>query len=139
MFLAAALWAGFAAVLLGMYRPSWLPAPFLKLTPPSSAADFGQAFSALEGLTSSFALMIGLIAIVIQARHSTDSNLISALTTRQQFLLADCERLEQSIQDLKSNRRTNEALFDNLVQKKKRQLDEAKLIDDRVRKLLENI
>ena len=131
------LWVSFGAILLGNWRPSWLPAAFLELTHPTSMGDFGQAFAALEGLVSSFALMLGLIAIVIQARQSADSNIIGAFSTRQQYLLADCERLEQQIQLLKNSGPHDPKLFGNMVDKKKRQLEEAKQIDEKLKKLLD--
>lgn len=137
--LAIFIWLAFAAVLLGIYQPSWLPKSFLALTKPSTLADFGQAFSVLDGLISSLALMLGLIAVVIQVKQNADSNVIGALATRLQYLLADNDRLEQQIQALKASDKFDKNLFNNMVDKKKRQLDEAKSIDEKLRKLLENI
>ena len=139
LFAAVVLWITFAAVLLGLYEPWWLPAAFLKLQKPATAADFGQAFSALEGLVSSFALMIGLIAIIMQTRQNADANVIGGLAARHAYLLADCDRLEQHIQEHKARGVRDDALFNNMVNKKKRQLDEAKVIDARLRQLLETI
>lgn len=137
--LATFMWLAFAAILLGTYQPSLLPTSFLGLTKPSSLADFGQAFSALDGLISSLALMLGLIAVVIQAKQSADSNVIGAFSARLQYLLADSDRLEQQIQALKASSKFDQNLFNNMVEKKKRQLDEAKSIDEKIRKLLEQI
>lgn len=139
LLLATFVWLTFAAILLGVYRPSWLPLSFLALARPGTLADFGQAFSALDGLLSSLALMLGLIAVVIQTKQSADSNVIGAFSARLQYLLADSERLEQQIQALKERGRFDASLFNNMVEKKKRQLDEAKSIDERIRKLLDNI
>lgn len=139
LLIATFMWIGFAAILLGTYQPAWLPAAFQKLSKPMTAADFGQAFSALEGLVSSLALMIGLIAIVIQARQSADANVIGAFSARQNFLLADCDRLEQQIQNMKGKQPFDQKLFNNMVEKKKRQLDEVKTIDERLKQLLEKI
>ena len=137
--LATFMWLAFAAILLGAYQPSWLPAIFLNLTKPNSLADFGQAFSALDGLISSFALMLGLIAVVIQTKQSADSNVIGAFSARLQYLLADSDRLEQQIQSLKMSGSYEPSLFNNMVEKKKQQLDEAKSIDEKIRKLLNQI
>ncbi len=134
--LAVAVWISFAAFLIGALQPDWLPEPMLSLSKPSSLADFGQAFSALDGLVSSFALMLGLIAVVMQTKQSADSNAIGALTARLQFLLAEGERLEEQIQSLKARGRFDRCLFDNMVSKKTRQLREAEAIDNKLRKLL---
>jgi hypothetical protein len=130
--IATLIWLAFAAILLGAYQPAWLPTSFLSLAKPSSLADFGQAFSALDGLISSFALMLGLIAVVIQAKQSADSNVIGAFSARLQYLLADSDRLEQQIQALKGSVKFDQNLFNNMVEKKKRQLDEAKSIDEKI-------
>ena len=137
--LAAFVWLVFAALLLGAYQPAWLPAAFIGLTKPHSLADFGQAFSALDGLVSSFALMLGLVAVLMQTKHSTDSNVIGAFSSRLQYLLADGERLEQQIQAIKNNGKFDKDLFNNMVAKKKRQMDEAKAIDEKLGKLLEQL
>ena len=137
--LATLMWLAFAAILLGTYQPSWLPTAFHSLAKPSSLADFGQAFSVFDGLVSSLALMLGLIAVVIQAKKSADSNVIGAFSARLQYLLADCDRLEQKIQELKGSGKFDSNLFNNMVDKKKRQLDEEKSIGEKVRKLLEKV
>lgn len=136
---AISVWLAFSAVLLGAYQPEWLPTSFLGLAKPNSLADFGQAYSALDGFLSSFALMLGLTAIWIQARQSADANVIGAFSARLQYLLADNDRLEQQIQALKASGKFDQALFTNMVEKKRRQLDEAKLIDEKVKKLLDLI
>jgi hypothetical protein len=136
---AVVMWATFAAVLLGIYKPSWMPAEFLKLSLPISAADFGQAFSALEGLLSAFALIVGLIAILIQTRQNADSNVIGAFTARQVFLLADCVRLEESIQAIKRSGKPQAALFNNMVEKKMRQYAEVEAIDEKLKALLDKL
>jgi len=137
--LATLMWLVFAAILLGVYQPSWLPASFIGLAKPNSLADFGQAFSALDGLISSFALMLGLIAVVMQTKQSADSNVIGAFSARLQYLLADSERLEQQIQALKGSDKFDQNLFNNMVNKKRRQLEEAKSIDEKIRALLDKI
>ena len=101
-------------------------------------SDFGQAFTALDGLVSSFALLLGLIAVVMQTRQSADSNVIGAFTARLQYLLAEAARLEQQIQALKARRGGFErCLFDNMVGKKKRLLEEAAQVDETLRGLLQ--
>ena len=101
-------------------------------------SDYGQAFTALDGLVSSFALLLGLIAVVMQTRQSADSNVIGAFTARLQYLLAEAGRLEQQIQSLKARRGCfDRCLFDNMVGKKKRLLEEAAQVDETLRGLLQ--
>ena len=138
--MAVALWTAFAAFLVGAVDPRWLPDGLSSLSRPTSLSDFGQAFTALDGLVSSFALLLGLIAVVMQTRQSADSNVIGAFTARLQYLLAEAARLEQQIQSLKAKRGSfDRCLFDNMVGKKKRLLDEAAQVDETLRGLLRRI
>jgi hypothetical protein len=139
IFIAVVIWLVYAAVLLGLVPESLLPASFAKLTLPTSKSDFGQAFNAIEGLTSSLALVLGLVAIILQVRQTAEANEIGGLSARQQFLLADCDRLENQIQELKKCPEKDNGLFKNMVEKKKRQLDECKRIDERLAELLKRI
>ena len=73
----------------------------------------------------------------MQIRQSADSNVIGAFTARLQYLLTEAARLEQQIQALKARRGGFErCLFDNMVGKKKRLLDEAAQVDETLRGLL---
>jgi opacity protein-like surface antigen len=135
--IALTLWTAFAAFLVGAVDPGWLPDKLSDLSRPTTLSDFGQAFTALDGLVSSFALLLGLIAVVMQTRQSADSNVIGAFTARLQYLLAEAARLEQQIQALKARRGGFErCLFDNMVGKKKRLLEEAAAVDNTLHKLL---
>ena len=135
--MAVALWTAFASFLVGAVDPGWLPDGLSGLSRPTSLSDFGQAFTALDGLVSSFALLLGLIAVVMQTRQSADSNVIGAFTARLQYLLAEAARLEQQIQSLKARRGGfDRCLFDNMVGKKKRLLEEAAHVDETLRCLL---
>ena len=135
--IALTLWTAFAAFLVGAVDPGWLPDKLSDLSRPTTLSDFGQAFTALDGLVSSFALLLGLIAVVMQIRQSADSNVIGAFTARLQYLLAEAARLEQQIQALKARRGGFErCLFDNMVGKKKRLLEEAAAVDNTLHKLL---
>jgi hypothetical protein len=132
---AVALWLVFAIVLLGGYRPDWLPVQFLKLDLPKTTADLGQSFSFLDGLLSSLALMLGLYAIVIQIRQQFVSNAIGAYSVRLQFLLTECDRLESQIQRLKACGTYDPTLFNNMAEKKKRYLKNCREIDLKLEKL----
>lgn len=131
-----ALWAFFASIFLGMLRPDWFPFGFLNLELPKSTADLGQSFSFFDGLLSSLALILGLAAIVIQIRQQSTSNTIGALSTRLQFLMAEAERLEMQIKELKSSGVRDAVLFNNMVEKKKRCLAVCRQIDLELGKLL---
>ncbi len=142
LFFATVIWGLFAAILLG-YQPRWLPEKFLQLTRPGSLADFGQAFSSLDGLISSMALMLGLFAVLIQVKQSADANIINALTARLQFLLAEYDRLDNQI-STHINKHSGKAsydknLIDNMVKKRKERLEESKKVDENIQKLLPKI
>ncbi len=131
------MWIFYALLITGAIKVDILPESFQRLTKPNSIADFGQAFSAFDGLISSITLIIGLIAIISQSTQSTQANRISAYTARLQFLIADSERIELLIQSLKLQSNYNQALFSNLAKKKARQLEEAQKLDIELKKLLE--
>jgi hypothetical protein len=136
---AVAAWAAFVAILIGSYSPEWLPTAFSKLRLPKTAADLGQSLTLVDGLISSIALVLGLLAILTQMRQQADSNIIGAFSARQQFLLAECERLEIQIQQLKVSGKFDKTLFDNMVSKKQQLLKEAQQIDVRLQDLLKRI
>lgn len=135
-FFAILLWCISFVILLGIYRPAWLPGLFLQLELPKSTADFGQSFSVFDGLLSSLALVLGLAAFIIQIRQNTDANVIGAFAVRQQFLFSECDRLEGSIQSLKNSDKYDPILFNNMVDKKKKLLLSCKLIDAKLEDLL---
>ncbi len=130
-------WVIFAMFLLGTFPP---PALLANLSLPKSAADFGQAMGAVDGILSSIALVLGLLAVLIQVRQTADANLIGALSARSEFLRAKCDELESNIQKLKKDEGDyNKNLFDNMVNKKKKLGDEAKEIDAKLQLLLKRI
>lgn len=137
--IAVAAWAAFTAILLGVYSPGWLPKSFTGLQLPKSAADLGQALGVVDGLISSIALVLGLLAIFFQTRQQADSNIIGGLSARLQFLQSECDRLESDIQRLKSHPPYDKTLLDNMASKKSRMLDDARRIDERLRQLLGRI
>lgn len=129
-------WVIFAMFLLGTFPP---PTLLANLSLPKSAADFGQAMGAVDGILSSIALVLGLLAVLIQVRQTADANLIGALSARSEFLRAKCDELESNIQKLKLKGDYNEKLFNNMVNKKKELGDEAKEIDAKLQLLLKRI
>lgn len=135
---AVVMWAAFGAMLLGFFPQGWMIPGFETLTPPSTTAELGDSFSVFGALFSSLALVMGLLAIIIQARQQADSNVIGALSARHQYLLADCERLEDRIQDIKKTA-YDQGLFKNMVAKQKRLREECENIDKRLAELLKKI
>lgn len=140
LIVAVLLWFVFATVLLG-YAPGWLPERFARLERPSSLADFGQAFTLFDGLISSLALMLAIVAVLIQVKQNTDANVIGALTARLQFLLADYERLDRQIGEYIAKHSGQDsyqpALVENMVKKCRARLEESQTIDEKLRRLLE--
>ena len=79
-----------------------------RLTPPSSWAELGNATSVLNGLFSSIAILIGLMAIYKQGRQiersineQRISNQIALKTAHLEYLRGEMNRLEEDIQRLK--------------------------------------
>lgn len=91
---------------------------------------------------SSFALMLGLIAIVVQVKQNSDSNIIGAFAARQQFLLAEYERLDGQIAKYvatNSGPNYDKVLVQNMTNKRKERLDESRVIDQKLLLLLAKI
>ena len=60
------LWILVGMLLTKTYNPDWLPHSLRSLNLPASTANLGQSFSVLDGLLSSLAIILGLIAIIMQ-------------------------------------------------------------------------
>ncbi len=124
IFLAALvfMWLLLAAYFAGVYQPGWLPHAIRALKLPTTTADLGQSFAVLDGLLSSVAIVLGLIAILLQGRElkmstaaqtvqaaaiakqieqQSHSNQLGAFAARLQFLLTEADRLESQISDLR--------------------------------------
>lgn len=112
------LWLISIALFSGIIPLTWLPESLSKLVLPSSFDGLGNAMATLDGLFSSIAIVLGLIAILFQGRElkaSTDaqtlqavaltkqiaqqeaSNKLGACSARLQFLLAEIEHLENKV------------------------------------------
>lgn len=131
-----AIWIALGGYLVGLYEVPWVTELLPSLTLPKSTAELGDSYGILGILLSSVALILALAAILVQSRHQIDSNIIGAFSTRQQFLLTECTRLEIAIKELKSNYEYDEKLFKNMVSKKSRFLEEANQIDKKLKDLL---
>lgn len=132
-----AVWFGFAYFLVTPELLKTVPA-ISALTLPKSWNELGDALGVLNGLFNSVAILLGLIALYMQGRQINESirqqklaNEITAKIAKQEFLMRESDRLEASIQSLKSSNQYDQTLFTNMVNKKKRYLAEAnKLADD---------
>ena len=115
------LWMVVIALLLGEIPATWLPKSFLNVAFPESFADLGNAMTTLDGLFSSIAIVLGLIAILFQGKElkestnaqaiqaaamtqqiqqQTAANILSAYSARLSFLSADIELMEVKINDM---------------------------------------
>jgi hypothetical protein len=115
------LWLLFGAYLLGIYHPVWLSKDIESLVKPKSMAELGESFSTLGSLLSAIAVVIGLLAVLLQGselRQTTvaqveqskalthqlmqqeHSNRLSAYAARLQFLTSEMTRLETMIEKL---------------------------------------
>jgi len=86
--------------------------------------------------------MLGLIAIAMQVRQTTDSNVIGAMSARQQFLLAEYARLDEQIAtyvEKNTGPGYDRNLVANMVAKRKSLLEEGQKIDQRVKILIEKM
>jgi hypothetical protein len=120
-FIFVLLWIISIALFSGMLAPAWLPEALLKLTVSSSFEGLGNAMATLDGLFSSIAIVLGLVAILFQGKElkaSTDaqtlqaealtkqlaqqeeSNRLGAFSARLQFLSAEIEHMENKIADM---------------------------------------
>lgn len=132
-----AMWIALGGYLVGVYEVPWVVERLTLLTLPASTAELGESFGVLSALLSSVALILALAAMLVQSRHQLDSNTIGGFSARQQFLLAECVRLEIQIKELKANADFKKELFDNMVSKKSRYLKEADQIDKKLQALLD--
>lgn len=136
-FAAIAGWFLFGMYLVGLIDLSILSTIGAELDLPKTTAELGDSFGVFSALLSSLALILAIAAMIIQSKQQTDSNVLGAYSARQQFLLSECDRLESEINKLKQSSKYDSQLFKNMVNKKKRLLEEANNIDNVIRKLLE--
>lgn len=115
------VWLVSIALFAGAIPYEWLPEFLTKLELPSNFAHLGEAMGTLDGLFSSIAIVLGLIAILFQGRElkaSTDaqalqaqalrqqiaqqeaSNLLGAYSVRLSYLTAEIEHMEKKIPEM---------------------------------------
>lgn len=117
-----ALWLTAIALFAGMIPADWLPDSLAGMAVSESFEGIGNAMATLDGLFSSIAILLGLVAILLQGRElkaSTQaqteqsealsrqilqqeaSNRLGACAARLQFLSAEIEHLESRIPGMK--------------------------------------
>ncbi|HZJ95824.1 MAG TPA: hypothetical protein VFD11_09780 [Thiopseudomonas sp.] len=115
------VWLVSIALFAGAIPYEWLPEFLTELELPSNFAHLGEAMGTLDGLFSSIAIVLGLIAILFQGRElkaSTDaqalqaqalrqqiaqqeaSNLLGAYSVRLSYLTAEIEHMEKKIPEM---------------------------------------
>lgn len=115
------VWLVTIALFAGAIPYEWLPEFLTKLELPSTFALLGEAMGTLDGLFSSIAIVLGLIAILFQGRElkaSTDaqalqaealrkqieqqkeSNCLNAYSVRLNYLTAEIEHMEKKIPEM---------------------------------------
>ncbi|GAB6069905.1 hypothetical protein JCM30760_10020 [Thiomicrorhabdus hydrogeniphila] len=115
------LWALAIAYFSGGLSLIWLPESITKLSLPASTADLGNSLTVLDGLFTSIAIVLGLVAILFQGKElkaSTDaqtlqakalteqikqqeaSNQLGAYSARLQFLSSEIEHMENRVPDM---------------------------------------
>lgn len=162
------LWVGLAAFLTGYVPAEYLPENLRHLALPESTTDLGDSLAILDGVFTSIAIILGLIAILLQGKelkestkaqteqaHSlsiqinqqNSSNILGAYAARLQFLLTEVERLEEQIDKLvtqanaeENNEKKNKwQIIKNSRNLQKKYRDQAKEIDSKIQDLLNSI
>jgi outer membrane murein-binding lipoprotein Lpp len=117
-----ALWIILGAYLTGFISLSqFIPDRLASLALPKSTTELGDSLSILDGLFSSIAIVLGLVAIIFQGRElkestkaqtkqanvlsaqmrqQEESNLLAAYANRLQFLNSETDRLSDDMQRL---------------------------------------
>ena len=110
-----------------------------RLTPPSSWAELGNATSVLNGLFSSIAILIGIMAIYKQGRQIERSineqraaNYLTAKMAYLGYLRSEISRLEEDIQRLKSSNKYDKTLLENMSNKKSDLLSMSKRLSEEI-------
>ena len=114
-----------------------------RLTPPSSWAELGNATSVLNGLFSSIAILIGIMAIYKQGRQIEKSineqrisNQLTVKTAYLEYLRGEMNRLEEGIQRLKRSEKYDKNLLDNMSRKISEHVATSKRIIEEIEKVL---
>lgn len=150
------MWLFISVYLVGYLNVEWIPDPIKKLDLPVNTAELGDSLGLLNGLLSGLTVIFALIAVLIQGkelrktskaqqlqatvlleqlRQQDDSNYLSVLSVRLQFLLSEISRMDLVLNDIQGEMEKRE-LFTNCNAKKNRHIDEVRLIDHEMESLL---
>ena len=132
------IWVGFSYLMISHELFALVPL-LARLTPPSSWAELGNATSILNGLFSSIAILIGLMAIYKQGRQIEKSineqraaNYLTAKMAYLGYLRSEISRLEEDIQRLKSSNKYDKTLLENMSNKKSDLLSMSKRLSEEI-------
>ena len=132
------IWVGFSYLMIYPELVTLVPL-LARLTPPSSWAELGNATSILNGLFSSIAILIGLMAIYKQGRQIEKSineqraaNYLTAKMAYLGYLRSEISRLEEDIQRLKSSNKYDKTLLENMSNKKSDLLSMSKRLSEEI-------
>ena len=161
------MWLCLLAYLTGYIPQDLVPANLTKLTLPTSTTQLGDSLAVLDGLFTSIAIVLGLVAILLQGRelkestkaqteqaHSLSiqigqqeaSNRLGAFGARLQFLLTEADRLDTQvdslIQQVETESDTDKKtelwnIIKNSRNKQSEHRNQAKEIDGKIQQLLE--
>jgi len=132
------IWVGFSYLMMYPALVTFIPL-LARLTPPSSWAELGNATSVLNGLFSSIAILIGIMAIYKQGRKIEKSineqraaNYLTAKMAYLGYLRSEISRLEEDIQRLKSSNKYDKTLLENMSNKKSDLLSMSKRLSEEI-------
>ena len=132
------IWVGFSYLMMYHALVTFIPL-LARLTPPSSWAELGNATSVLNGLFSSIAILIGIMAIYKQGRQIEKSineqraaNYLTAKMAYLGYLRSEISRLEEDIQRLKSSNKYDKTLLENMSNKKSDLLSMSKRLSEEI-------
>ena len=132
------IWVGFSYLMMYPALVTFIPL-LARLTPPSSWAELGNATSVLNGLFSSIAILIGIMAIYKQGRQIEKSineqraaNYLTAKMAYLGYLRSEISRLEEDIQRLKSSNKYDKTLLENMSNKKSDLLSMSKRLSEEI-------
>ena len=93
-------WIALTAYLTGYISPDSLPEALRGFALPQTTAELGESLAILNGLSTTIAVLVAFLAIIIQARQTKLTTQMSAYASRLQFLFAEAERLGRAADDL---------------------------------------
>ncbi len=138
----------------------YLPKAITNLALPKSTTELGDSLAILDGLFSSIAIVLGLVAIIFQSQElkestkaqsqqaealaiqmyqQSEANKLAAYTARLQFLIGEMDRLGSDINRLMQELRTmpesdakqeKNNILNNTVEKRRKYRAEAEKIDE---------